>query len=138
VSAGRKHAGGSGPAEQSENKKRDQNRRQRRNIQGQKCTNRNQQKKPRQGKKQVGESSGEAQPDSTEVSCEAADQRGQYGRDQSGGGSKQKRDAGSVKHARKAIAAHFIGSEPMLMRGRRTGGLAKLFGVSGGRQPICG
>ena len=50
--------------------------------------------------------------------------------------SKQQRDASPVKNARKAIAANFIGAKQMLMRRRRTGGFAKLPGVSGGRQPI--
>src|SRR6266404_1962099 len=46
IGTGRKHARGSGPAEQAENEKRNQNRDQRRHVQRQERTNRDQQEKP--------------------------------------------------------------------------------------------
>src|SRR5260221_1530107 len=76
IGAGREHACRSSPAEQTEDEKRNQNRDQRRDVQREERTNRDQQEKPGQRKKQVSEAPGQTQPDSAQVSCEPADQRG--------------------------------------------------------------
>src|SRR5208337_5142450 len=91
IGAGRKHARRSGPTEQAEDEKGNQNGDERRNVQRQERADRDQQEKPGQRKKQVGKASGQTQPGSAQISCQSADQRGQYGRDRSGGGSEQQR-----------------------------------------------
>src|SRR5258708_28501827 len=90
MGGGRKPARGSGPAEEAENEKRNQNRDQRRDVQREECANRDQQEKPGQRKKQVSEAPGQSQPDSAQVSCQPADQRGQDGGNQRAGWREQK------------------------------------------------
>src|SRR5258706_3636257 len=106
IGARRKHTRRSGPAEQAENEKRNQNRDQRSDVQREEGANRDQQEKPGQRKKQVSEAPRQSQPDSAQVSCQPADQRGQDGGNQRRRWREQKRDARAVKNAREAIAAN--------------------------------